>query len=539
MNNKKGFIPLAAIPLGTIIVGAILIFLIFIGAFTFITINKFVLAGITIIVLEIIYVVPAAMSGDFTREKAIFLVIMFIVAIFVMFLPNLGILQQSVLASGEELTYLVPHKAAIKCDIIETSQIQADIPTGGVWISKSNIGFKSKIVKDIHVSADIGSGIGSCGSFSSCRIRWKICDTNQANCIENTADVNYNTAGNDLTYEKTFTSIDLTTQSLFIVFEKATNFPLYNRYDKEVLNDKIFYNAEKYGLNIYSTTAGFTTICITGCDLSCPQQGIREKIIETPLTTLNFLESVNYIEFWDEVAQMGTQNGATIYNADKKEFCFGGFIYGEGRITTETGKKYVYPETYKWKKDCCPGAVIQSTSSSQICNSNYVWETINENTQISCISDEQCPGSGITYVQKEADTTLMKKESRCVNNICTTKNLGIAECAPPSIGCATDQICDSNFKCVLGSPNLIPDDLGNNGENGETCIPEWYQVKRTTETVDSGLLGWRKLFNMEKTITTTECVFNPVITLAILLSGGIILVVIIFISTKPAKKRRK
>ena len=537
MKNKKGFIPLAAVPLGTVIVGAILLLLIFIGTFAFISINKFLLAGITIIILELIYIIPAAMQSDLTREKIILLIFIFLIGLIVMLLPTFGLVQQSILTTGEELTYLVPHKAGIKCEIIETTQIQATIPSNGVWISKDNIGFKSKIVKDIRTQINIGSGIGSCGSFSSCRIRWKICNVDGNNCQEYTNDITYTTAGNDLTYEKSFNSIDLSQQSLFIIYEKATNFPLYNNYDKEFNDGKISYNAEKYGLNIYSTTAGFTTICSTSCDLSCPQQSVREKIIETPLTSLNYLESVNYIEFWDEVSQMGIQNGATIYNPLKNEFCFGGFIYNAGKLNLENGKRYVYPDSFKKQVPCCSGAVINSITNDQICE-NEQWKIISKSTQIQCISDEQCPGSGVVYGQQLQDNSLNKYQYKCENKICVQKDLGKAECIPPSIGCASDQICDSNFKCVGGSPNLIPDNLNNNSE-GDTLKCNWYQQKQIREVVDNGFFGWRKLFNAGKVNTITECKLNPLIPLIGVFIVVIILIVALILSLPKSKKKRR
>lgn len=109
MKDKRGFVQLAAMPIGTIIVGAILIAIIVGGLLMFTSINKFYVIGGGFLVLTFIYGIKPALSGDFTREKLVFLVLLLMVGVVILLIPMFSdfnqnfIVDDSVGAKGEEV----------------------------------------------------------------------------------------------------------------------------------------------------------------------------------------------------------------------------------------------------------------------------------------------------------------------------------------------------------------------------------------------------------------------------------------------------
>lgn len=109
IKDKRGFAPLAAIPLGTIIVGALLVFAVVASLFVFTSINKFYVIGGGFLVLTFIYGIAPALSGDFTREKMVFLVVLLMVGVVILLIPMFSNYDQSFIvdkgvgATGEEV----------------------------------------------------------------------------------------------------------------------------------------------------------------------------------------------------------------------------------------------------------------------------------------------------------------------------------------------------------------------------------------------------------------------------------------------------
>jgi len=69
---------------------------------------RFTLIGIALIGVTLIFIAPSAVSGDFTREKLIFLMFMIFIGVGIMFVPKLGLFQQTAfdnptLCSGQVL----------------------------------------------------------------------------------------------------------------------------------------------------------------------------------------------------------------------------------------------------------------------------------------------------------------------------------------------------------------------------------------------------------------------------------------------------
>lgn len=88
--NKKGFIGL-----GVAIVAGVVILLLALGIGIFTALNWYTIIGAGLIVLTIIYVIPAAIQGNVDRNKIIVILILVGVGLFIFFIPKMGILQQT------------------------------------------------------------------------------------------------------------------------------------------------------------------------------------------------------------------------------------------------------------------------------------------------------------------------------------------------------------------------------------------------------------------------------------------------------------
>ncbi|MDP2684922.1 MAG: hypothetical protein Q8P20_07865 [bacterium] len=73
----------------------------------------------------------------------------------------------------------------------------------------------------------------------------------------------------------------------------------------------------------------------------------------------------------------------------------GGKLYSIGSLTTDSGT-FSYPQTLKKTVTCCPGTIIGNKICKQQGN-NFFLDDITEK-DLECISDAQCPGSGIDYI---------------------------------------------------------------------------------------------------------------------------------------------
>jgi hypothetical protein len=419
-------------------------------------------------------------------------------------------IPQAVTYDGKEVKYLVPHMASFKCDVTGSSTSSHMMSERGIWLSIEDIGINTNLLKNIKVEL-------TKDPFFQPRLKLNICDANKQNCggeeAINFKPVNYGIIElNDL---------DLTRYSYYLYTEVSTVFSW-----KYFGDAKVTYTYDKFGLTLASTTndpAG-EIICSTSCDLSCPSQKYRDKIVSTPETTLNFYETAPYLEFWDAPALVGDQLGGTYWIPTKQQFCFGGYIYNAGTLTMENGDEYIYPKSYVTKKDCCPGAVLSITNGQKICQNDFTWKTITDNDKIPCTSVYQCPGQGKDTCNLISGKYI-KSSYSCSNGYCEQGKETQVACCPPDLGCPEDQVCDGSYKCVGGSPNppvdprkeICDDKIDNDGDGlideadpdcktsecgawikiaGKTIIPDifclinlWIQKFRITLAIVLGVLG--------------------------------------------------
>jgi len=145
-------------------------------------------------------------------------------------------------------------------------------------------------------------------------------------------------------------------------------------------------------------------------------------------------------------------------------------------------------------------------------------------------------------------------------------------CTPNEISCSEDKskvvqcnslgtsqkivkTCASGFQCgkskdgpvdCIDKSGNVPDDGGNGGGGGggedsseERLVCQWYQTSSIKESKDSGLLGWRKIFNNEIIITEEKCKTDSTILLIFILGFITIIIVTTVITSKKSKKRKK
>ncbi len=371
----------------------------------------------------------------------------------------------SVSDTGTSVQYLIPHLASIKCEVVDKASLTYDVPESGIWINKDEIGFKAKLVNDIYYSVpytfweSLGRDI---------RVKTQICDSNKQNC----QNVQYTSNFLQLpgTIKINLNSIDVTQNSLYVALEYKSIGTLFQW--KPTSGGSLTYSADKFGLTIYSTTTGFGgIICPTSCDLSCPAQSVRSKLVYDPKNSLNFYETTNYLEFWDQPALIGEQYGGTVWDSSKEQFCFGGYIYSAGTLDMKDGRRYIYPKTYLKKIDCCPGATVSLTNGgSKICT-NGAWQTINPQTPPECTSDFNCPNQGKTVCSSDSGK-FYTSGWHCQTNKCVQSSSTQVSCCPTNLGCALDQVCspEQGYTCVGGSVYNPPSNLsGNESATIQSC----------------------------------------------------------------------
>ena len=152
--NKKGFI-------GGTFISLALALIIIIGVIAFLAPQtlRFTLIGIAIIIGSFVYAVPAALSGDFTREKFIFLVFLFGIGILVMFVPKLGLTQQlfigatttTISTDGQRVVITATPGGDRLAISLTNSELNQELKDSGFRVDRGvEIEIKSKSLKKVY-----------------------------------------------------------------------------------------------------------------------------------------------------------------------------------------------------------------------------------------------------------------------------------------------------------------------------------------------------------------------------------------------------
>lgn len=376
----------------------------------------------------------------------IYLIILFLLSFALIVLKHSSILSTEFLVSGENVKYAIPVQGSYKCEEGEDKRgLIINVPSGGRSITKDNVGFYTNGIEGIILSFT--------NSYWSTdwatRVGYAICDSNGNNC----ASYTYVTDVVGGTIRIPISDLNFKTESLKLIYQRMPVYIIGGWKDSEGL--KVTYSGTAFNLRAYSSSndpAGHV-ICESSCSLSCPSIGERQKMSFVQGDILDFYATAPYFEYWNTVDyDINQQGGATIYNEAKNEFCFSGTIYTASKMKMESGITYIYPDQNTRKyEDCCPGAVISSTYSDKICTDKYEWKIIEDDDELTCISDFNCPDSGNIICQN-------KKLSgyHCINKdlngigICKREEGKNVKCCLNS-DCASDQVCE-DYECKGGSP---------------------------------------------------------------------------------------
>jgi len=370
--------------------------------------------------------------------------------------------SQSTLGSGEIVKLAIPHYGSFECKSFpdKLGQTINIASSSGVLLSKETIGFYTNGIKNIKIISQ--------GALIKTRIRYSICDTNGNNCG---SESSFSTQVAGTYYIPSLSSIDFSQQSIRIYSEIISIPDLWNY--KYWDGNKITYDATPYELVYHSTTQDIagSVVCPTSCDLTCPDIGIRDKLIFTQGNILGFGNTAPSFEYWESISyDLNAQGGATVYNANTNQFCFAGTIYNAKTTKMQDGDTYIFPDVNtRQYKTCCPGATISSTYSDKVCQSDYTWKTIADTDKVTCINDAVCPNAGNLICQ---DKQLSNGYS-CVNKdtngigICQKASGNLVECCLNS-DCNKDMTCDtSSHTCKGGS--IYPVCGDGKLDSGEQC----------------------------------------------------------------------
>lgn len=480
-----------------------------------------------------------------SKTKSILLVV--IIALIVIS-GILGIyfgVQQSIVSGSNQMIAL-PHFASFRCDKVGSASPTYVIPTSGFWISKNYIGATTDQVTSINVIFNQNFWSSLVGNI---RIRYHSCDFNQANCGSDVIITQQNIGSN--TYSVSIPSVDILHSSKWIIVERAGIDTLLKWIP--VSNAQISYSYDKYGLRLYSTTrdpAG-AVVCSTGCDLTCPDQAYRAKLVYTNKDVLLPDETVPYLEYWESINyDLNEQGGASVYSSSTNQFCLAGRIYSAGTLTMESGTVYTYPQTFIRTQQCCPGAVISTSTEDKVCQSDGTWKVIV--TPPSCISDTQCPGQGSYTCQNKKLSSY-----KCVSGSCVKQNSVSVECCFSSE--CLDGTCQlSTHTCVGGNvippvnPQCVKDTeclanqkcINNYCTNSSECRSKFLGLVPGNYVTVSGCYGGvfdKALCELRLKAKQSQgkCVYDWTFVWIIALVFVIIAVVVILLFAKPKRKKKR
>lgn len=523
MKNKKGIVPMLITTSMLIVVAVLILFLVG-GTFAFISLNPFLIGGLTLIVLTLIF----GLRGNPNKNKTILMISFVLVGFALIF--SAGVLQTEFPNEdfqGNKLQYAVPIIDSIRCEVTEDILgIEEQIPQNGFLLSKETIGFNTNKATNIrfYVSNSVWNSYFRSYFGGGTRIYFKICDTSSGECAEDTKNINLPKTYSSSDIGSNFpNSLDLTKEN-FLIKVQARNTILSQWKDIDS-RARIQYDSQQFGLVSYTESGGIDqTFCVNSCSLSCLTPGVRQKIYETPKDTLDFRESVNYIARWDEFKpSINEVLGGTVYIENENKFCFGKKLYEGGEIETDDGTTWVYPDRSLPSQniECCPGARISSDNAEKVCQDDYTWKTIASEDVLTCNSDIQCFNAEDVCRNKKLSSWGCTGKDNILGNICEqSKEVSVGCCS--NSDCDRDQICDvtNTYTCVGGNvnPPIEPENftdekvsifgsLGNNGSivKKDSGILGYCQDKANSQP----LLGWT--YSSDETITEPSA-FKKIIT---------------------------
>jgi hypothetical protein len=505
-----------------------LLALVFIALFFFSKTFKFTILGLALGIMSFIVLLKLDMKENIKVTLFLLLLGGSLILIF-----SSGILQSISLDSNTKLAIAIPHQASFRCDVVGSSPASYIIPLSGFWISKDDVGFNTNQITNIILPNVANAPIYYGGG--GVRIHYKICDQNKNNCQDYYKGADYTS--------NPPSGLSLDKESMFIQIEsRPTILSSWKIITKQ--NDlwKVSYSFDKFGLRLYSTTkdpAG-QIICESSCDLTCPTQFYREKLVGAVPNILEFYQTAPYLESWESIDyDLNTQGGASVYDGSK--FCLGNAIYTKDTIIVG-GVTYIYPNmATKQQVQCCNGAIISSTYEDKICENNK-WKTITKDTKIRCnLGDYQCPNGGQNTCQNKVLGGWSCSGSDNLGRYCIQQAEENVNCCFAS-DCDSDQTCQNN-KCVGGNiqpPLILTNNSNTNNSNNNESKCKIYESEYTKIEKDYGLLYWRAYTPFVKPITTEtkECKLSN-LTNALLIAGVIIILgSVAIISNKPSRRKK-
>lgn len=553
MKDKKGFLPLlAALPIGTAIVGAILIFLIFGGILIFAQINKFFLAGLTIIVMTFIFAIKPAIEKRFNKSVVALLVFLGLLGVIVMLIPSLGLFQQEALEPGAYIE--APFFGTVKCD----RDVGGIVNTGNIAVDK--LSYTTVKCPDNTEECTVGVSLKG-GTFPNTnrRVNYQKCDIYGicGNVLYYPTSQGISFASRSQQWEDEIISIKLSNkESIKIKFE-AQGFGWGSLPNDETGYVKLFY--QPYVLVVENSLEGGLKKLSGSIDCKIPLSSelyLSKIISSTVKDVVGKTADVTYInknqllpnEFYNFIAGTVTRatfgntidyKGETAYCAENIQGIDKAVIYKIGKITTPSATYNVVDvNTELGREDCCSEGRIQL---NRVCK-NFKWEaiTIDPNTGITnvqCSLTSPCNPGKLIY----NDDTKQSFNYACESSQCVVKNIATEECTQP-YHCGVSESC-INFKCQkITTVNIgTASGTGNLTDNGNGNITQcmWFESKIKSSSQNCGLLSIKKLWGGCTIVETEECKIKSSLVAIVLLSVLVISIIIIFISFIPKKKKKR
>lgn len=511
MNNKKGIAPLLIFWIALSIVALIAGIALTWNIFSSPSFRLNVIGG-GIIVLTLIFGLPAILQGEVTRQKiGLFLGIIGIGVVIVLF-ANVGIIQTTYTTND----FVKPIWGRLECktDVKPVVNI-IDVGKSGSWIDCG----AAENVETCDLFAT-STQSDSWYSLNQVRFYYTICKQGDSNSCgsEQSLIVNRGETSKFLTQIKNGETAFIRIQSGSILRVNEAG-----KINKQYFLFKLIYD---YG--------GADIVNPTNCKIQGTQSSgdlIINSIIDNQKSANgnNCIDFVNRGDWCNFVVDWvyGPANGVVNHPKYGETYCSGTNLYKIITITTEGGKIQKLDPSYKatdnsgkiynglgefiTKVQCCPGTAY--------CNDNF--ELTSSST--SCLSDVNCKSGGAYFTYSNTQ----KVQEKCINNKCVLQSPIEVECAT-DYACNSGQVCDKlSWTCKQTQPGEIIN------KNTADCS-SWYQEPGIKSEYKYKFLG----FSFGKQEVET-CVIKAWIPYAmagiiVLILGSIVIVLLI-----PSKSSRR